>query len=442
LKTTFLSIDFGASRVKWTLNSINDIKLLDCGNFSNPYLKSNEYVEISISELIKLTKKLISSLLLKWNIEKILISSQMHGFAVMDSSNFFLTEYISWFDQRFRNYEKEILERFINNHSDTFYNNTGMTIKSSLPYFNSISVLKKLNNKSIKLVSLPEILLYGLGVKTPKVHTTIIAGTGFFNIKENCNSVDLLNIHHKLTKKNIFFNENTDLYTSFETKISGKIINISIGYGDHQCAVLGANNSLSTTSINMGTGSQVSKIITKKEIELSGSNLIQFRPYFNNNFLKCITHIPSGRVLNNYLNILDSNTSIKTIWDEVHKLNIKDIFNSTLNFNLSIFPDAFNYKKINGVIDGITENNFIYTNYLASLIKSYLNQYDEIIDMVEKNSKIKSTQIILSGGLSKQIKISKKFFEITKSRKVIQCKTNYIEDEAILGLKKIMKYEN
>ena len=232
------------------------------------------------------------------------------------------------------------------------------------------------------------------------------------------------------------------MYTSFETKISGKIINISIGYGDHQCAVLGANNSLSTTSINMGTGSQVSKIITKKEIELSGSNLIQFRPYFNNNFLKCITHIPSGRVLNNYLNILEINTSLNTICDEVNNLNIKDIFNSTLNFNLAIFTDSFNYKKINGVIDGITENNFIYTNYLSSLIKSYLNQYDEIIDMVEKNSKTKSTQIILSGGLSKQIKISKKFFEITKSRKVVQCKTNYIEDEAILGLKKIMKYEN
>ena len=70
--------------------------------------------------------------------------------------------------------------------------------------FNSITVLKKLNNKSIKLVSLPEILLYGLGVKTPKVHTTIIAGTGFFNIKDNCNSVELLKIHHKLTRKNIF----------------------------------------------------------------------------------------------------------------------------------------------------------------------------------------------------------------------------------------------
>ncbi len=442
MKSTFLSIDFGASRVKWTLNSINDNKLLDCGSFSNPYLKSNEYVEISISKIINLTKKIISSLLIKWNIEKILISSQMHGFALMDTNNCFLTEYISWFDQRFRNFEKLNLERFINNYSKTFYDNTGITVKSSLPFFNSITAIKKLTNKSIKLVSLPEILLYGLGVKTPKVHTTIIAGSGFFNIKENCNSKELLKIHYNLTKKNIFFNESTDLYTSFETKISGKLINVSIGYGDHQCAVLGANNSLSTTSINMGTGSQVSKIITKKEIELSDSNLIQFRPYFNNNFLKCITHIPSGRVLNNYLNIFEINTPLNIIWDEIHNLNIKDIFNSSMNFNLAIFPDAFNYKKINGIIDGITENNFNYKNYLSSLIKSYLYQYNEIIDLVEKKSKIKSTQIILSGGLSKQIKITKKYFEITKLRKVVQSKTTYIEDEAILGLKKIMKYEN
>jgi sugar (pentulose or hexulose) kinase len=155
LKSTFLSIDFGASRVKWTLNSINDNKLLDCGSFSNPYLKSNEYVEISISKIINLTKKIISSLLIKWNIEKILISSQMHGFALMDTNNCFLTEYISWFDQRFRNFEKLNLERFINNYSKTFYDNTGITVKSSLPFFNSITAIKKLTNKSIKLVSLP-----------------------------------------------------------------------------------------------------------------------------------------------------------------------------------------------------------------------------------------------------------------------------------------------
>jgi sugar (pentulose or hexulose) kinase len=440
LKSTFLSIDFGASRVKWTLNSINDNKLLDCGSFSNPYLKSNEYVEISISKIINLTKKLISGLLIKWNIEKILISSQMHGFALMDTNNRFLTEYISWFDQRFRNNEKKLLERFINNYSDIFYENTGMTIKSSLPYFNSIKALQTLNNKSIKLVSLPEILLYGLGVKAPKVHTTMFAGSGFYNIKENCSSRELLNIHYKLTKKNIVFNQHTDIYTSFDIKISGKIVNISIGYGDHQCAVLGANNSLCSTSINMGTGSQVSRIVSRKEIEFS--NLIQYRPYFDNKFLKCITHIPSGRVLNKFLEIFEINNSVNNIWDDIHDLKISDILNSTLNFNLAIFPDAFNYKKSNGIIYDIDENNFTYSNYLSSLIKTYLEQYNEIIDLVEKKSIIKSTHIILSGGLAKQIKISKKYFEILKLKKVIQSKTTYIEDEAILGLKKIMKYEN
>lgn len=440
MKPTYLSLDFGASRVKWTLNSINDNLLLDSGSFSNPYLKSDQIVEISIISIIKLTKSIISSLLKKWKIEKVLISSQMHGFALMDSNNCFLTEYISWFDQRFLNNENKSLEKFIKNHSDTFYNNTGMTIKSSLPYFNSIPVIKKLNYNSFKLVSLPEILLHGLGVKNPKVHTTLIAGSGFYNIKENCCSKALLDIHYKLTGKNILFNEHTDQFTSFETKISGKIVNISIGYGDHQCSVLGANNTIYTTSINMGTGSQVSKIITSQEIEFS--NKIQYRPYFDNKALKCITHIPSGRALNNYLNILESNKSSNNIWDDINKLNVSDILNSTLTFNLAIFADAYNFQETSSQISGIKENNFTYRNYICSLIKSYLTQYIDIIELVEKNSKIKATKIILSGGLAKQVNVSKKVFETLQIKKVVESKSSYIEDEAILGLKKIIKYEN
>ena len=65
-------MDFGASRVKWTLNSINDNVLLDSGSFSNPYLKNNEHVEISINLVIKLTKSLITKLIKKWKVEKIL----------------------------------------------------------------------------------------------------------------------------------------------------------------------------------------------------------------------------------------------------------------------------------------------------------------------------------------------------------------------------------
>lgn len=440
MKTTYLSLDFGATRVKWTLNSMNDNLLLQSGSFSNPYLKSNENVEISINSIIKLTKSLIVNLLKKSKVEKILISSQMHGFALMDSNSCYLTEYISWFDQRFLKNDKITLEKFIKYHSDTFYTNTGMTVKSSLPYFNSIPLIKKINNNYVKLVSLPEILLHGLGVKNPKVHTTLIAGSGFYNLKENCCSKTLLDIHYKLAGKKVIFNEHTDDFTSFETKISGKIINISIGYGDHQCSVLGANNTMHSISINMGTGSQVSKIISPEDIEFSNS--IQFRPYFDNKVLKCITHIPSGRALNNYLNILECNKASKNIWDDIKTLNISDLLNSSLTFNLAIFADAYNYQHTSSQISGIKENNFTYRNYISSLIKSYLNQYLDIIDLVEKKSKNKSTKIILSGGLAKQVSVSKKYFETLQIKKVLESKSTYIEDEAILGLKKIIKYEN
>jgi hypothetical protein len=113
-----------------------------------------------------------------------------------------------------------------------------------------------------------------------------------------------------------------------------------------------------------------------------------------------------------------------------------------LTFNLAIFPDAYNFQFISSQISGIKENNFTYKNYISSLIKSYLNQYINIIDLVEKKSKIKATKIILSGGLAKQVNVSKKYFETLQIKKVVESKSTYIEDEALLVLKKIMKYEN
>jgi sugar (pentulose or hexulose) kinase len=441
LNDVFLCIDFGASRVKWVLYSSSNSSLMNSGSFSNPYIKSKISVEISINKLVKQTKNIITGLLTSWNIEKILISSQMHGFALMDLNDSYITDFISWFDQRSVLYEKKYFDTFKSNHSECFYEQTGMNVKSGLPFFNSIPTLKSLNVQKVKIVSLPEIILHGLGVKTPMVHTSILAGTGFFNIHSNDLAKDLIKIHKKSINKDLVFNDYTNECISHETIISKKRLKISIGYGDHQCAVLGAKNTLATTSINLGTGSQVSKIISTLNYDSSNGTLIQYRPYFNSLYLKCITHIPSGRVLSKFINFLDPINSA-SIWKKINNIKIKELNNSTLKFDLAIFSDAYGYNKEGGTITGINEINYTHTNYLTSLIKSYLNQYLDIINLVETNSNVESKNLILSGGVAKQIKCAKRFFEINQSKNVVESNSNYIEDEAILGLKKIYTYEN
>lgn len=441
MKPVFLCIDFGASRVKWVLYSSNDNSLITSGSFSNPYIKSNLKVEISIKKIVKQTKNIIVELLASWNIEKILVSTQMHGFALMDANDYYLTDFISWFDQRSLFFEKKYFDAFKIKHFEIFHEQTGMNVKSGLPFFNSIPTLKSINVQKVKIVSLPEIILNGLGVKNPIVHTSVLAGSGFYNIHLNGLSKDLIKIHKKCTNKDLFFNEYTNDFISHEAIISKKRLKISIGYGDHQCAVLGANNTFSTTSINMGTGSQVSKIVSTLNYDRSNGQEIQYRPYFNSLYLKCITHIPSGRVLSNFINFLDPINSV-SIWNKINKIKVQDLDNATLKFDLAIFSDAYGKNNEDGIISGINEINFTHSNYLASLIKAYLNQYLDIINLVEENSNIESKKIILSGGVAKQIKCSKKFFEINLTHNVVKSNSNYIEDEAILGLKKIHTYEN
>lgn len=69
--------------------------------------------------------------------------------------------------------------------------------------------------------------------------------------------------------------------------------------GDYQCAVVGALVDMAELSLNISTGSQVSRLTP-------GLSLgdYQTRPFFDGMFLNTITHIPAGRSLNVLVDLL------------------------------------------------------------------------------------------------------------------------------------------
>jgi sugar (pentulose or hexulose) kinase len=69
--------------------------------------------------------------------------------------------------------------------------------------------------------------------------------------------------------------------------------------GDYQCALLGAMVRAGELSINISTGSQVSLL---RPGAVFGD--FQTRPFFDGQFLSCITHIPAGRSLNRLVKLL------------------------------------------------------------------------------------------------------------------------------------------
>ena len=142
--------------------------------------------------------------------------------------------------------------------------------------------------------------------------------------------------------------------------------------GDTECALNAAEVSEGKMIINMGTGSQ-----------------IVFKGHRQ-------SFIPSGRmflVFDNFFRSLG-----KDFFSDLSELKLEDLLRSSLKMDLKIYEQAHNFKN-GGSIAGILESNFTYKNILASLLKSYAEQYAFYIKRDEPKS------VFLMGGISQKLSV-------------------------------------
>jgi hypothetical protein len=201
-------------------------------------------------------------------------------------------------------------------------------------------------------------------------------------------------------------------YNSSDIINVGNINNIPVysGIGDFQASLI--NIKPNELYINMATGSQMAILVDK----LENNKNTNYRPFFYNNYLKCITHIPSGRYLNIFNNLFED---IFT-----YDLTYKDIINSNLLISTNIFDN-------NGLtINNITFNNFNKKNIIASIFKSYLDQYINYYNIYFKNLNI--DKIVLAGGIPKKILFIKDYFEYYINKPIII--NSECDDDSIFGL--------
>lgn len=377
----FLLIDFGASFVKYAFFTKNTNTFYNVGQHPSSSISNGE---INIDEL----QKLFNVIALSDEYDAILICSQMHGFALKKNATF-LTNYISWMKQLPIKNKKE------------YHNINGIYSFDGIPIYN-VKQLSK--NRKVKFVSLTETLC-----DSKCVHNTLFCGSGFYDVKNNIISKKIVND----INKNLIFN---DVVSSFE--ISGYFNNkpVYCGFGDLQCSLYGSRLKAHQLSINIGTGSQIS--IINDTIYKKTEN----RNYFDNLYLNTITHIPSGRSLNTFINFLNQ-INKQDYFSILNNISMKQILNSDLNIDLNVFGG------MTGSITNITETNFTNDNFYAALLKSFIEQYLKLILL---NFKSKYNSIILSGGISYRIPIIKEYIQEKLNTPVICNETNI--QNTIIGL--------
>lgn len=399
----FITLDCGASFVKAALFS-------NGGEMISKVVKQSPFGKNQIALLTSLVSEIFDELLKKSSDKVCLcISNEMHGFLLADADGTPVTDYISWQKEYGRistpkGSACDIL-------SDSDYReeifHTGMPLRGGLPSVNLLYLREtgQLNfDKPAYFYTLGDYLIRVLTNSQPNCHLTNAAATGLVDLKIDAWNEKLLDI---VSPAQIIFP--TIGTTPIEFPVASKKIIVLPAIGDQQAALYGANLTNSDElSFNMGTGGQVSKIISRAEF----STDYQVRPFLNGNYIKTIPHLPCGRALNVYLRFFDDVLKIfdvskdkSEIWQKL--LDAEKISDDhDIRCDLSFFENA-STKKLTGSIENIGE----YSLTAGNLIRSAFNQLaDNFLAAAKKlnNDSTAVKKVLFSGGVARKIESIRK----------------------------------
>ncbi len=296
MKLKALLIDFGATRIKSAILDLENgaiVSLRDWEMF-NVAPNSPERYEIPTEWLTCIFCDVCNHYYnnAHTRFQSVFLCSQMHGFIVADDKNVPQTNYISWRDHRsqvpdaYGQTSFELLQHALAKHlpRQTFRAITGMRLRPSLPIANFFDwVRENRPNGPLRLLTIPDWLACCSNRATGIAHTSMLAGLGFWNIRTQECDIQLISLFKEtfgvvpLLNKAAQTNDVAGFWVAGEQSIP-----IYVGVGDHQCALLGADNQKNSLSFNIGTGSQVSRII--QTLDDNEDSEVENRPFFGKEF--------------------------------------------------------------------------------------------------------------------------------------------------------------
>jgi sugar (pentulose or hexulose) kinase len=169
--------------------------------------------------------------------------------------------------------------------------------------------------------------------------------------------------------------------------------------GDQQCALRGAGLQADELSLNISTGSQVSRRTSRLEL-----GPYQTRPYFDGDYLNTITHLPAGRSLNVLVDLLtelarSEGIELNRVWDTIARAA-----SAADGGGLACHPTFFaGPLGASGSITGITTENLTVGNLVHALLTNMADNYVHCAGRLWPDQSWQG--IRLSGGLAKSLPV-------------------------------------
>ncbi len=397
---SFIGIDLGTSFIK---GAVLDLETRQLGHlrripFPEPLVSESPLCcEFDPAQVVGAVGKLIDELVLKSpDCEGIVMCSQMHGMVLVDEHGNAMSNCISWRDQRAmlphpsgKGTFFDIIRQKV---SPAQQRQLGNELDPGRPlcYLFWFAEQGKLKPGLIP-ASMPDFVLSALCNATPTVETTNAGAYGALNL-------ETLDWHHEvITALGLDGLRWPELRDNGEVvgylNLGGKHVPCYTPVGDYQCALLGALFKEEEISLNIATGSQVSRMTT-------GLSLgdYQTRPFFDGKFLNTFSYPPGGRSLNVIVDLLSELATAQGIelrdpWASIVQA-VGRVTDNDLDVNLNFFPTP---QGDRGQISNIRGDNLTVGHLFRAAFKNMADSfYDCALRLWPERSWKK---MVFSGGL-------------------------------------------
>jgi len=429
---SFIGIDLGTSFIKGAVLDLESRQLqyVHRTSFPDPLVSAGPLLcEFDPEAIVTAARTLIHRLAPHApDCEGLVMCSQMHGMVLMDDRRKIMSHCVTWRDQRAKmphpsgsgSFFDVILRRISPEQRRQLGNEQDVGRPVSFLFW--LAEQGKLQ-PGLTPVSMPDFVLSALCDSTPGVETTNAGAYGALNL-------ETLNWHHEMIAElGLDGLRWPELRTHGEVvghlDIGGKRMPCYTPVGDYQCALVGALFNEDEISLNIATGSQVSRMTTTLTL-----GDYQTRPFFDGKFLNTFTYPPGGRSLDIIVDLLSELAAAQGVnlpdpWSSIMQA-VSEVTDTDLDVDLSFFPTPHGDR---GRISNIRDDNLTLGHLFRAAFKNMADSFYDCALRLWPERSWKS--LVFSGGLACKLEVLR---QTIQRRFATDYRITPLAEETLFGL--------
>lgn len=403
---SFIGIDLGTTFIKGAILDLEKRELRHVRRTPFPaQLEKTAPLacEFDPAEILNAVRSLLSELATHAaDCEGVVMCAQMHGMVLMNSLGEAVSNCVTWRDQRvvmphpsgggsyYQVFNKAINPQYVRQLGNE------LDPGRPLSYLYWFAEQGKLS-PGLTPVSLPDFVLSALSHCEPGVELTNAGAYGALNLEtldwheEVIEALRLDRLKWPKIRPTGEFLGNLSLH--------GKRVPCFTPVGDYQCALVGALFGREEVSLNIATGSQVSRMT-----ETLSLGDYQTRPFFDGKFLNTFTSPPGGRALNVIVDLLcelprAQGVNLKDPW-ESFVAAAEDVDDTDLEVDLNFFPTP---RGDRGRISNIRQDNLTIGHLFRAAFHNMAESFYDCAISLDPSESWKD--LLFSGGLASKLEI-------------------------------------